>query len=462
MTEVHYDALIIGSGQAGTPLSIALAQANWKVALVEREHAGGTCVSEGCTPTKTMVASARVAHLARRAADYGVEVGGVQVDLARVRARKQGVVDSFRSANESGIEGARGLAWLQGEARFTGPKAVTVTFRDGKTQALTAEHIFINVGARPSVPPIPGLDAVPTLDSTSIMELDAPPEHLLVLGGGYVGLEFAQMFRRFGSRVTVVGRSAQLLNREDADIAAEVARILCEDGVEVLLETATRRAAPGPNGGVQLTLQTPAGERRLEGSHLLVATGRTPNTDQLGVAAGLETDEKGFLRVNERLETNVPNVYALGDVKTELGFTHVAHADFRIVKANLLDGKSASTEGRVVPYTVFIDPQLGRVGLSEKEAREQGFNVRIAKLPMAYVARAIETGETRGFMKAIVDADTERILGFAMLGTEGGEVTAVVQTAMSCDAPYTVLRDSMFSHPTLAESLNNLFSALEG
>lgn len=457
----RYDALIIGSGQAGTPLALAFAQAGRKVALVERTHVGGTCVNEGCTPTKTMVASARVAHLARRAAGYGVSVGRVHVDLARVRSRKQAVVDSFRVGNERRLEAAEGLDWLVGEAHFSGPKTVLVS-HNGEANTLAADHIFINVGGRPSVPRVPGLDRVPTLDSTSVMELDAVPEHLLVLGGGYVGLEFAQMFRRFGSEVTVVQHGPRLLGREDADVAAEVAEIMRGEGVTVLMETTTLRAELTAQNDIALTVRTSTGEQKLVGTHLLVATGRVPNADRLKLpAAGVEMDARGYIPVNPRLETNVPGVYALGDVNGGPPFTHVSYDDFRIVKANLLDGGDASTVGRKVPYTVFIDPQLGRIGLGEEEARAQNLDVRVAKLPMTSVARAIETGETRGFMKAVVDARTKRILGFAMLGLEGGEVMAAVQVAMLCGAPYTALRDGMFAHPTLAESFNNLFAVFE-
>lgn len=294
------------------------------------------------------------------------------------------------------------------------------------------------------------------------MELGAVPDHLLVLGGGYVGLEFAQMFRRFGGVVTVVQRSSQLLGREDEDVAAEVAEILRENGVTVLLETKTLRADLTADKGVRLRVCSPAGERELTGSHLLVAAGRAPNTAVLDLeAAGIETDERGFIKVNGRLEMNVPGVYALGGVKGGPAFTHVSYDDFRIVKANLLDGGDASTEGRTVPYAIFIDPQLGRVGLSESEARERGFNVRIARLPMTSVARAVEMGETKGFMKAVVDADTARILGFAMLGLAAGEVSAVVQSAIIGGLPFTALRDAVFAHPTVAESLNNLFATFE-
>jgi pyruvate/2-oxoglutarate dehydrogenase complex dihydrolipoamide dehydrogenase (E3) component len=294
------------------------------------------------------------------------------------------------------------------------------------------------------------------------MELDEVPDHLLVLGGGYVGLEFAQMFRRFGSEVTVVQRGRQLLSREDADVAEAVAEILREDGIEVLLETRAERAEQTEDGSIRLTIRTPEGESTLEGSHLLATAGRPPNTDQLNLeAAGVETDKRGFIKVNERLETNVPGIWALGDVKGGPAFTHISYDDFRIVRTNLLEGGNATINDRMVPYTIFIDPQLGRVGLSEEEAREQSRNVRVAKMPMSHVARALEVDEPRGVMKAVVDAETHQILGCAVLGIEGGEVMAMIQIAMMGGVPYTVLRDAIFAHPTLAESLNNLFATID-
>jgi pyruvate/2-oxoglutarate dehydrogenase complex dihydrolipoamide dehydrogenase (E3) component len=319
----------------------------------------------------------------------------------------------------------------------------------------------INAGARPAIPALPGIDTVPVLTSTSIMELDTLPDHLLVLGGGYIGLEFGQMFRRFGSRVTVVQRGPRLLAREDADIADAVATILREDGIEVLLETDARRVARGAAGTVEVTVHGPGGERTLTGSHLLAAAGRAPNTDTLNLpATGVATDRRGFIRVDERLATNVPGIYAVGDIVGGPAFTHISYDDFRILRANLIAGGDATTTGRLVPYTVYIDPQLGRVGLGEEEARQQGRNIRVATMPMAYVARALEVDETRGLMKAVIDADTDQILGFACLGIEGGEVMSIVQMAMQGHLPYTTLRDAIFAHPTLAESLNNLFSSL--
>jgi pyruvate/2-oxoglutarate dehydrogenase complex dihydrolipoamide dehydrogenase (E3) component len=450
----QYDAIIIGSGQGGGPLSTALAGAGYRTALIEREHVGGTCVNEGCTPTKTMVASARVAYLARRAADYGVKTGPVEIDMVSVRRRKRDIVDSFRTSAERRITGTPGVDLLRGDARFVGPKTLRV---DG--DELTAERIFINTGARPSHPPIPGLESIPSLDSTSIMELDTLPEHLIVLGGGYVGLEFGQMFRRFGSQVSVVQRGPRLLSREDGDVAEAVADILREDGISVYLETGVVRVEPG----VRVLVRSKAGEERsIVGSHVLVAVGRAPNTDGLNLSAtGLEADKQGFLPVNDRLETSVPGIYAIGDVKGGPAFTHISYDDYRIIKTNVIDGGNASVDDRPVPYTVYIDPQLGRIGMSEEQARASGRKIQVARMPMLRVARALEVDETRGFMKAVVDADSGQILGGAILGLEGGELMSMLEIAMYGKLRYTVLRDAIFAHPTLAESFNTLFATLD-
>jgi pyruvate/2-oxoglutarate dehydrogenase complex dihydrolipoamide dehydrogenase (E3) component len=461
MATRQYDTIVIGAGQGGVPLARTLAQAGSKVALVEREHVGGTCYNEGCTPTKTMVASAKVAYLDRRSADYGVNNGQVTVDMVAVRQRKRDIVEDFRRGGEQRLRDTEGLDLVWGEASFTGPKELEVRLNSYETR-LTAKNIFINTGSRPANPPVAGLESVPALNSTTIIELDEVPQHLLVLGGGYVGLEFAQMFRRFGSEVTVVQRDKQLLTREDADVAEAVAEVLREDGVEVLLETEAKRAEQTEDGELLLTVGTLEGEGTLEGSHLLVAAGRLPNTDRLNLeAAGVETDERGFIRVNERLETGVEGIWALGDVKGGPAFTHTSYDDFRVVRTNLLEGGAATINDRIVPYTVFIDPQLGRVGLSEEEARERYPNVRVARMPMSHVARALEVDEPRGMMKAVIDADTGQILGCAILGIEGGEIAAMIQVAMMGEVPYKVLRDAVFAHPTLAESLNNLFATID-
>lgn len=457
----QYDALVIGSGQAGKPLSIALAEAGMRTAIIEREHVGGTCVNEGCTPTKTMVASGRVAYLARRAADYGVQTGPISIDLEKVRQRKRDIVDSFRSRSQSRIEETANLDLIFGDARFAGSKSVEVRLKDGGQEVLSAKNIFINAGTRASRPRLDGLDNIPFLDNASIMELDSAPEHLLILGGGYIGLEFGQLFRRFGSRVTIIQSAGQLLTGEDPDIADEVAKIFREDGIGIVLRGKATRVSRS-DGNIRLEVQQEGNSTTLVGSHLLVATGRTPNSDTLNLpAAGIQMNEHGFIQVNDRLETTADGVYALGDIKGGPAFTHISYDDFRIIRTNLLEKKTASIANRLVPYTLFIDPQLGRVGLTETEARAQSRNIRIANLPMTSVARALEVDETRGFMKAIVDGDTNQILGAAILGIEGGEVMSALEIAMMGKLPYTSLRDGVFAHPTLAESLNNLFMAMD-
>lgn len=458
----EYDAIIVGAGQAGGPLATALAGAGKRVAIIEHEHAGGTCVNVGCTPTKTMIASGRVAYLARRSGDYGVHSGPITIDQEKIRQRKRDIVKSFRSGSESRISSTAGLDLLWGEARFTGHKTLAVRLNAGGETKLRAETIVINTGARPTHPDLPGIASVPFLDSTSIMELDQVPERLVVVGGGYVALEFGQLFRRLGSEVTIVQRGRQLLTREDADMAAAVANVLREDGITILLDTAAVSSATTEGGGVALTVRGPQGEHTLVGSHLLVAAGRTPNTDRLDLpAAGIATNKRGYITVNERLATNVPGIYALGDVNGGPAFTHISYDDFRILRTNLIGAGGATTNGRLVPYTVFIDPQFGRIGLGEDEARRAGRTIRVAKMPMSSVARALETDETRGQMKAITDPETDQILGAAILGIEGGEIMSMLQIAMLGKLPYTTLRDAVFAHPTLAESLNNLFGNIE-
>ncbi len=408
----HYDAIVIGSGQAGTPLSIALAEAGRKTALVESQHVGGTCINVGCTPTKTMVASARIAYLARRPPTTAFAAGLSDVDLGQVHRRKQAIVDDFRTGEQRRLEDAKNVDLIFGEAHFTGPNVVEVSLTAGGTRTLTADSIFINTGARPARPRIAGLNSVRALDSTSIMELQEVPEHLLVLGGGYVGLEFGQMFRRFGSAVTVVQHGKQLLGREDPDVAAEVYKLLETDGLEILLETEAVGVHASASG-VGLDLRGRTGERTITGSHLLLATGRVPNSERLILAAaGVNVDAHGLIPVDDRLQTNVAGIYALGDVKGGPAFTHISYDDYRIIRNNLLRGGQSSTRDRLVPYTVYIDPQLGRIGLTEQEARAQGRAIRVAKIPMSWVARAVETAEPRGFIKAVVDAETRaRSLG---------------------------------------------------
>ena len=453
----HYQAIVIGSGQAGTPLCQALAKAGLRTALVERLHVGGTCINEGCTPTKTMVASGRVAYLARRGAEYGIHTGNIAVDMHRVRERKRDIVASFRNGSQARIEKTPSLDLFFGEASFTGPRSIQVLLQDGSQRTLTCDQFFINAGCRPSVPSLPGLQDIPYLNSTSIMDLDAVPDQLLVIGGGYIGLEFGQLFRRFGSRVTIFQQASQLLHGEDSDVSTEILNILQQDGIEVFLNAKVKRVAKeGPQ--IKLAVAVAGEDRMFSGSHLLVATGRVPNSDALNVsAAGLATDARGFLQVNAKLETNVAGIYALGDIKGGPAFTHISYDDFRIIRTNLIENGKASTDGRLVPYTIFIDPQLGRVGLTETEACAKNLKIRVAKMPMSHVARALEVAESRGFLKVIVDADSGQILGAAVLGLEGGEVMSMLQIAMMGKLPYTVLHSAVFSHPNLSEALNNLF-----
>lgn len=460
---MHYDAVIIGTGQAGKPLAGAFAEAGWKTAIIEKGRVGGTCVVEGCTPTKTMVASARVAHLARRAADYGVRTGEISVDLEVVRQRKRDIVDSWSSGSTKGMTRHDTLELIYGEASFTGPKSLDVRTLDDETRELTADRVFVNVGMRARIPEIPGLSEVAYLDNAGIMELGEVPEHLLVLGGGFIGLEFGQMFRRFGAEVSILEQADRLAPREDADICAALDEILEEDGIEVALEAKAVGVRPTADGGVEVHYEQDGETLSVSGSHLLVSAGRTSNADTLNPdAAGLEVDERGYISVNDHLETNVEGIWALGDVNGGPPFTHVAYDDFRIVKENLLGDGGASRAGRLIPYTLFTDPQLGRVGLTEEQARQEGYDVRVAKLPMSRIARAMETDETRGLMKAVVDGETDRILGTSVLGVDGGEVASVIQVAMMGDLPFTALRDGVFSHPTFSESLNNLFMGIDG
>jgi pyruvate/2-oxoglutarate dehydrogenase complex dihydrolipoamide dehydrogenase (E3) component len=454
-----HDAIVIGSGQAGNPLSQNLADRGWTVALIEKEHLGGTCINTGCTPTKTMVMCAQVAHYARNAAKWGVRPSDGTVDLPKIVDIKNKIVQSFRGGQERKVEQRKERLHLyRGQAHFVSPRQVAVGNR-----VLDGERIFINTGTHPSAPVIEGLDSVGYLTNASLMELTELPEHLLVLGGGYIGLEFGQMFRRFGSRVTIIHSGDKLLNREDNDVAEELQKVLEAEGIGFLLSAKTTRARK-QSGQISVTVETEKsrGAETVSGSHLLVATGRRPNTADLGLdKAGVQTDAHGFIKVNNRLETNVSGIWALGDVKGGPAFTHISYNDFQIVYGNLIEGKNLSTDHRLVPYAVFTDPQLGRVGMTEKEARATGRRLKIGKIPMSWVARAIERNETGGLMKIIVDAESDRVLGAAILSTEGGELIQILSTLMLAGAPYTLLKGAIYIHPTLAEGFWTLMDSVK-
>jgi dihydrolipoamide dehydrogenase len=451
-----YDAIVIGSGQAGNPLSQKLADQGWSVALVEKAELGGTCINTGCTPTKTMVASAQVAHYARHSEQWGVRASQVSVDLPKVVARKTEIVKQWRSGIEKKVRDRKNLHLYRGQAQFTGPHSI----RAGE-DVLESQRIFINSGARPSIPAIEGLNKVDFLTNASIMELRELPEHLLVIGGGYIGLEFGQMFRRFGSQVTIIHQGDHILPREDTDVTDELKKALEGEGIRFVLNAQTK-SVEKQNHQVVMKVEADGKSMSVSGSHLLVATGRRPNTDDLGLEkAGVEIDRQGFIRVNSRLETNVPGIWAIGDVKGGPAFTHISFNDHQIVYGNLIEGKNLSTENRLVPYSVFTDPQLGRVGMTEREARAAGRRLKIGTMPTAWVARAIERGETAGLMKIVVDAETDRILGAAILSTEGGELVQILGFVMLAGAPYTLLKGAIYIHPTLAEGFWTLMEQVK-
>ena len=448
---MKYDVIVIGSGQAGNPLAFRLADLGWSVALIEEKNLGGTCINVGCTPTKTMVHRAQVAHYARNAARWGVNASGVQVDLAKIVAQQEEVVMSFRGGLQRRVDERKNIRLYRGHARFVAAHGLQIG-----GEIIESEKIFIDTGGRASIPAIPGLRDIPFLTNESILQLAQVPEHLLVLGGGYIGLEFGQMFRRYGSRVTVVHQGPQILPREDPEIAAELQRVLEAEGVEFVLNARTE-AVNHEDGVITLSCKVVQEAREVAGSHLLVATGRIPNTDDLGLdKAGIATNQDGSIKVNARLETSVPGVWALGDCKGGPAFTHISYNDFQIVYANVVERKNLSTENRLVPYCVFTDPQLGGVGMTEKEARAKGHKLKIGRCPMTSVARAIERGETAGLMKIVVHAANDQILGASILASEGGELVQILGAMMLAKQPYTLLKGAVYIHPTLAEGFFSL------
>ena len=452
-----YDAIIIGTGQAGPSLAARLAKAGMRVAIIERKLFGGTCVNTGCVPTKTLVASAYAASLARRAAEYGVLIPGpIAVDMKQVKARKDAIVRRSNEGVESWLKKTPNCTVYEGHARLESPRIVRVN-----GELLEAERIFINVGGRAFIPPLPGLSEVSYLTNSSMMELDFLPEHLIIIGGGYVGLEFAQMYRRFGSQVTLVERDPRLIVREDEDVSETVQQILEKDGVETRLQ-AECMAVEKRGERVAVRLDCAEGDREVVGTHLLVAVGRRPNTDDLGLeAAGVAVDSRGFIQVDDQLRTNVPGVWALGDCNGRGAFTHTAYNDYEIVAANLLDNDPRRVSDRIPAYALYIDPPLGRAGMTEAEARRSGRKALIGKRPMTRVSRAIEKGETQGFMKVLVDAETRRILGAAILGIGGDEVIHSILDVMYAGAPCTVIQRAVHIHPTVSELIPTMLGEMK-
>ena len=452
-----YDAIVIGTGQAGPALAARLSAADRKVAVIERERFGGTCVNTGCIPTKTLVASAYAAYLARRAGDYGVTIGGaVGVDMKRVKARKDEVSGRSNKGVEDWMRGLKNGTVYHGHARFEGQRAVTV---NGET--LEADKIFINVGGRALIPQMPGLSEIPYLTNSSMMDVDFLPEHLIIIGGSYIGLEFAQMYRRFGAQVTVVEMGSRLVSREDEDVSDAIREILADEGIDIRLD-AKCISAHKTADGVEVGLDCADPQRQVRGSHLLLAVGRIPNTHDLGLdKAGVEIDSAGYIKVDDQLRTNMPGIWALGDCNRRGAFTHTSYNDYEIVAANLLDNDPRKVSDRIMTYGVFIDPPLGRVGMTETEARKSGRKALIATRPMTRVARAVEKGETRGFMKVVVDAENGQILGAAILGVTGDEVIHVLLDVMYAKAPYTTISRAMHIHPTVSELLPTLLQDLK-
>lgn len=458
----HFDAIIIGAGQAGVPLAKNLALAGKKTAIVEKRLIGGTCINDGCTPTKAMVASAKAAYQAGNSEALGVKIGSVKVDLKKIKQRKDAIVKQFRTSSEKGIETTKGLKLFMGEAKFSGKKEITIALNDGGEEVITANWIFINTGAKTAIPDIEGLNETDFLTSTSILDLETVPEHLLVIGGNYIGLEFGQMFSRFGSKVTILEKSASILSREDKDVSAALTEILEDEKIEVITNAQVDKISSTKKDEITATVKSGKIKKNIKASHILVAVGRVPQTETLGLEfSGVKTDEKGYIVVNHKLETNVKGIYALGDVKGGPAFTHIAYNDYTIVFRNLIEGTNYSTADRPVPYCMFTDPQLGRIGITEAEAKEKKLNYKVAVLPMSSVARGIETGETQGLMKAIVDVKSRKILGAAILASEGGEIMSVLQMAMEGGVTFDQIRYCVFAHPTYSESLNNLFMKIE-
>ena len=460
----HYDAMIVGGGKAGKTLAMDLAHHGKRVAMIEAGMIGGSCINVACIPTKTMIASAKIAHAVGEAQTYGTNTSLASVDLSKVIERKKKVVDSMRAMNLKKFQDS-GMQLFIGHARFVGPKTVEVCLTEPQhgtsSLRMSADRVFINTGALPVMPPLPGLSDIEPLTNAELMELKQLPEHLIIIGGGYIGLEFGQMFRRFGSQVTIIEHSDNFLPREDRDVAASIKEIFEKEGIHILLNREVVRAEGSPDHPILILCEKgQKQETALHGSNVLVSVGRVANTKTLNLdSTGIKTDMRGFIEVNEFLETYVPGIWAMGDVKGGAQFTHVSLDDYRILKANLDHSvKKRSTKDRLIPYTVFIDPELARVGLTETQALEQGLKIKIAKLPVAAIPRAKTLGKTNGFLKVIIDAEKLHIIGAVLICEAAGEMLAAIQVVMNAGLPYTILRDSMFSHPTFCEGFNMLFA----
>jgi pyruvate/2-oxoglutarate dehydrogenase complex dihydrolipoamide dehydrogenase (E3) component len=451
----HFDTVILGSGQGGKLLAWHLGHSGKKVAVVERRWVGGSCPAVACLPSKNELWSARVAHLVRNAAQFGTVTGSVKTDMRKVRSRKQDMIDREIDFHLNAYKASR-AELIMGSGRFVGPKTIEVTLNGGGTRVLTGNEVVLNLGSHAAIPDIPGLEAARALTHIEALELDYLPSHLIVLGGGYIGVEMAQAYRRFGSRVTLIESTRQLMGREDADVIEEVHGIVTGEDIEVLLDVQQISVHGLSGDAVSVTVRTGRGEQKIEGSDLLVAVGRVPNTADIGLdKTGVELDARGFVRVNERLETTASGIWAIGECAGSPQFTHVSVDDYRVVRDNMAGG-NRRTDDRLVPYVMFTDPPLARVGLTEGDARRKGIAVRVAKLPMSNVLRTEATDETKGFMKVVVSANDDRILGFTMIGSEAGEVMAAVQTAILAGLPYTKLRDAVIAHLTVAEGLGPL------
>jgi pyruvate/2-oxoglutarate dehydrogenase complex dihydrolipoamide dehydrogenase (E3) component len=459
----HYDAIVIGSGQGGTPLSIRLANAGYKTALVEKRVLGGTCINDGCIPSKTLIASAKVAHAVSKAHELGIYgTENYTVNFKEIIDRKRGIVEQFRKGSEVALEKTENLDVIYGTATFTGEKQIAVTGKEGNNVAYSADYFFINTGERPSIPDIPGLKEINFLTSTSIMELEQLPHHLIIVGAGYVSLELGQAFRRFGSKVTIIEQHDHILNKEDEDVRQAVSDFLEEEKITILTGAAIEDVGTNSMNDVVVRIVKDGTRAVITGSHILIASGRIPNTDILKPeAAGIAIDEHGYIKVDGKLQTNIDRIYAIGDVKGGLAFTHVSYNDYRIVYRNLVENANVSAKDRLIPYCMFTDPELGRIGITEAEARKENLNIAVAKLEMKKATRGIIENKTKGFLKAVIDKDSKKILGASLLCKNGGEIMSVLQMAMQAGFTYEQVKEHVFAHPTLSESLNNLFFSLK-